>query len=223
MDLVRKSLLCVSPSTLPVNSMNYPITKKKMPKIHLKKEEVFTSLITAFKKIFVSQCDMCIDESLLLWKGRLGFHHYIPSKRKRFEIKLMLCNVLFILGLSSLLSCTLANKQGMNGCARPSLRSGAQATHLSELNLQISGIYSPTAAYAVISLSKPIWSPRRIRLHPRSGCFWKNSRGMASPAKSPKSQAGVPQSANCRAEVSEPYLGSSVLFVAKMDRKVMYM
>ena len=32
--------------------------------------------------------NLCIDESLLLWKERLGFKQYIPSKRHRFGIKL---------------------------------------------------------------------------------------------------------------------------------------
>lgn len=32
--------------------------------------------------------DLCIDESLLLWKGRLSFKQFIPSERSRFGIKL---------------------------------------------------------------------------------------------------------------------------------------
>ena len=31
--------------------------------------------------------NLCIDESLMLWKGRLAFKQYIPSKRHRFGIK----------------------------------------------------------------------------------------------------------------------------------------
>lgn len=31
--------------------------------------------------------NIAIDESLMLWKGRLGFRQYIPKKRKRFGIK----------------------------------------------------------------------------------------------------------------------------------------
>ena len=31
--------------------------------------------------------DICIDESLLMWKGRLSWKQYIPSKRSRFGIK----------------------------------------------------------------------------------------------------------------------------------------
>lgn len=48
-----------------------------------------------FKKTFYPFENLCIDESLLLWKGRLSFKIYIPSKRHRFGIKLfVLCDVL---------------------------------------------------------------------------------------------------------------------------------
>ena len=30
---------------------------------------------------------MCVDESLMLWKGRLGFRQYMPKKRSRFGVK----------------------------------------------------------------------------------------------------------------------------------------
>ena len=46
----------------------------------------FTSALTPFQ-------NLCIDESLMLWKGRLSFRQYIPSKRNRLGIKLfMLCD-----------------------------------------------------------------------------------------------------------------------------------
>jgi hypothetical protein len=31
---------------------------------------------------------LCIDESLVLWKGRLAFKQYLPLKRHRFGIKI---------------------------------------------------------------------------------------------------------------------------------------
>ena len=43
----------------------------------------------------------CIDESLLLWKGRLRFKQYIPLKRNHFVIKLYMiveCETGFVLG-----------------------------------------------------------------------------------------------------------------------------
>lgn len=46
-----------------------------------------------FQKFFKPFQKLCIDESLLLWKGRLSFKQYIPSKRHRFGVKLfILCD-----------------------------------------------------------------------------------------------------------------------------------
>ena len=43
-----------------------------------------------FKTVYSPGREVSIDEELLLWKGRLGFKLYIPSKRSRFEIKMFL-------------------------------------------------------------------------------------------------------------------------------------
>ena len=40
-----------------------------------------------FTSIYVPGENICVDESLMLWKGRLGFRQYIKSKRARFGIK----------------------------------------------------------------------------------------------------------------------------------------
>ncbi|KAJ8356719.1 hypothetical protein SKAU_G00195130 [Synaphobranchus kaupii] len=48
---------------------------------------VFNALTSAFKRSFIPYKDLCVDESLMLWKGRLGFRQYIPSKHHRFGIK----------------------------------------------------------------------------------------------------------------------------------------
>ncbi|CAF1289214.1 unnamed protein product [Adineta ricciae] len=53
-----------------------------------------------FKQIMIPYRNLCIDESLVLWKGRLSFKQYIPSKRRRFGIKLFVlcdCRTGFIL------------------------------------------------------------------------------------------------------------------------------
>ena len=42
---------------------------------------------TKFLETYESERDMAVDESLLLWKGRLSWKQYIPSKRARFGIK----------------------------------------------------------------------------------------------------------------------------------------
>lgn len=56
----------------------------------------FSAALTPGKKV-------CIDESLLLWKGRLRFKQYIPLKRNRFGIKLFQlvdCETGFILNFT---------------------------------------------------------------------------------------------------------------------------
>ena len=49
-------------------------------------------LCEKFGEVYTPSSNISIDESLLLWKGRLGFKQYIPLKRARFGIKcFMLC------------------------------------------------------------------------------------------------------------------------------------
>lgn len=55
-------------------------------------------IVTATNKTFCESFypfqDLAIDESLILWKGRLAFKQYIPSKRHRFGVKLFeICDV----------------------------------------------------------------------------------------------------------------------------------
>ncbi|XP_070548779.1 piggyBac transposable element-derived protein 4-like [Ptychodera flava] len=46
-----------------------------------------------FQTVYTPERDVAIDESLLLWKGRLIFRQYIPLKRARFGIKIFaLCD-----------------------------------------------------------------------------------------------------------------------------------
>lgn len=55
--------------------------------------EPFDKLRETFKKLFSPFRNLCIDESLLLFKGRLFFKQYIPSKSDRFGIKsFVLCD-----------------------------------------------------------------------------------------------------------------------------------
>ncbi|KAJ8930617.1 hypothetical protein NQ314_016530 [Rhamnusium bicolor] len=51
---------------------------------------VIDSLKSNFGNNFVTSEHLCIDESLLLFKGRLGFRQYIPLKRSQFGIKLII-------------------------------------------------------------------------------------------------------------------------------------
>lgn len=45
-------------------------------------------LFELFQTVYVPDKQLAVDESLLLWKGRLLFRQYIPLKRSRFGIKL---------------------------------------------------------------------------------------------------------------------------------------
>ena len=47
---------------------------------------VLTPLMSKFVSAFKPYKYLCIDE--VLWKGRLFFKQYIPSKRNRFGLKL---------------------------------------------------------------------------------------------------------------------------------------
>ncbi|CAG5123949.1 unnamed protein product [Candidula unifasciata] len=48
---------------------------------------IIDNLRTSFQGAFSPYRDVVIDESLLLYKGRLSFKQYIPSKRTRFGVK----------------------------------------------------------------------------------------------------------------------------------------
>lgn len=50
-------------------------------------KEIFSALKQKWSTSFSPGRNLCIDESLLKWKGRLNFKQYIPSKRSRFGIK----------------------------------------------------------------------------------------------------------------------------------------
>ena len=52
---------------------------------------VIDHLHEKFQEVYTPRGAICVDESLLLWKGRLIFRQYIPLKRARYGIKLFLC------------------------------------------------------------------------------------------------------------------------------------
>lgn len=59
-------------------------TNTKLRKI----SELHQMLVQSFKSAYIPQQEISIDESLVAYKGRLGWKQYIPSKRARFGIKL---------------------------------------------------------------------------------------------------------------------------------------
>ena len=52
-----------------------------------KVKEVAAYVISKFAGLYHPGQNLCLDELLLLFKGRLAFKQYIPSKRSRFGIK----------------------------------------------------------------------------------------------------------------------------------------
>ena len=68
---------------------NYPSDLDRLWKVR----EVFEMFTANYKRYFVPFQKLVIDESLVLFKGRLVWKQYIPSKRHRFGIKIfVLCD-----------------------------------------------------------------------------------------------------------------------------------
>ncbi|CAL1262020.1 unnamed protein product [Larinioides sclopetarius] len=62
--------------------------KSNHPRAGLRKiYELFDALNTKFQSSYIPECEVSVDESLLLYKGRLAFKQYIPNKRSRFGVK----------------------------------------------------------------------------------------------------------------------------------------
>lgn len=73
------------------NNAAYDPQNHPCPKLN-KVWPVLSYLIDKFKSAVTPERDITIDESLLLYKGRLSWIQYIPNKRSRFGIKsYMLC------------------------------------------------------------------------------------------------------------------------------------
>lgn len=53
---------------------------------------ILDHLNAKFKELYSPSQDICVDESLILWKGLLSIKQYIKTKSARFELKtLNLC------------------------------------------------------------------------------------------------------------------------------------
>ncbi|KAG5881450.1 hypothetical protein JTB14_025827 [Gonioctena quinquepunctata] len=71
------------------NTSDDTVKKDKLWKIRM----VLSHLQTTYENEFYPFENLCIDESLMLFKGHLSFHQYIPSKRHRFGVKFfVLCD-----------------------------------------------------------------------------------------------------------------------------------
>ena len=70
-----------------VDDSNYNANDPNRDKLN-EVEGVVEFLVDQFKNVYIPTQHISIDEELLLWKGRLSFKQYIPSKRSRFGVKL---------------------------------------------------------------------------------------------------------------------------------------
>ena len=88
--------------------------------------------MSKFKRTYILEREISIDEELLLWKGRLAFKQYIPLKRARFGIKMFrLCETSGYLWNSYIYLAKepeqhagdrqLANRLGVSGAVIPRL------------------------------------------------------------------------------------------------------
>ena len=69
------------------DNSNYDANESNQDKLY-KVRYVVEFLIDRFKTCCLPAESISVNEELLLWKGRLSFKQYIPSKRARFGIKL---------------------------------------------------------------------------------------------------------------------------------------
>ena len=67
------------------NQQNVP--NGNIPKILFKLWPILAHRKAKFSSVYQPERDMAVDESLLLWKGHLGWKQHIPTKRARFGIK----------------------------------------------------------------------------------------------------------------------------------------
>lgn len=69
-----------------VDNTAYDPENDPFPKL-FKLKPVLDYLFAKFKSVYTPERNISIDESLMLWKGRLSWKQYIPIKRDRFGIK----------------------------------------------------------------------------------------------------------------------------------------
>jgi hypothetical protein len=79
-SLLTKCLHFVDNNKIDANATS---REKSLAKI----SPVFDIIVNRFSTVYVPGENIAIDESLMLWKGRLSIKQYIPSKRARFGLK----------------------------------------------------------------------------------------------------------------------------------------
>jgi hypothetical protein len=88
-DYMSRDRFILLQRVLHFNDNETQVPGEKLYKI----QPVISHLRSAFSETFTPFQNLCIDESLVLFKGHLNFKQYIPSKRHRFGIKVfVLCD-----------------------------------------------------------------------------------------------------------------------------------
>jgi hypothetical protein len=67
------------------NNQKIDLKNHPSPKIW-KVWNVFTEIVSNFKRVYVPKREICIDESLMAYEGRLSWKQFIPTKRTRFGL-----------------------------------------------------------------------------------------------------------------------------------------
>ena len=70
-----------------VDNTTLPQAETKAEKSFNKIKLFFEAVVSRFSIVYTPEQNIAIDESLLLWKGRLAMKQYIPLKRARFGLK----------------------------------------------------------------------------------------------------------------------------------------
>jgi hypothetical protein len=58
-----------------------------VPEDCIKVKPILHHLNDKFRSVYTPECDVLVDKSLMMWKGRLSWKVYIPSMYIRFGIK----------------------------------------------------------------------------------------------------------------------------------------
>ena len=70
-----------------VNNEDLPAARSPAEKSLFKIKPLFDSVVGRFSAVYTPGPNVAIDESLMLWKGKLAMKRYIPLKRARFGLK----------------------------------------------------------------------------------------------------------------------------------------
>ena len=82
----KHRFICLSKFLLFNDNQQYD-PNGNIPKNLFKLWPILVHIKAKFSSVYQPERDMALNESLLLWKGRLGWKQYIPTKRARFGIK----------------------------------------------------------------------------------------------------------------------------------------